>query len=394
MLRLLIAAQLAGGLAQAPIAPDKAVLSGRVVEQGTQTPIAGATVILLEMFQGPPPNPFSYRPKTTTTDEAGRFQFADVTPGRYRITTQKAGFAASMAAGPGGPVELHAGAAVDTGVIGLARGGVIAGRVVDSAGEPVVDARVMAVRRGPPPGTSAPVAAQLTNRVLPVGPGAQTDDRGEFRLHSLAAGEYRIMATPRPDFGFMAPGASAATTTPATTTIPTFFPSTTDFDSAQAVRVVPGQTEEGIAIRMLSAAAFEVSGVVSDEAGQPVADAMVRLIGQDADAAPSPLMGTAPQARTDANGRFTLSGVTAGAYSLLAIAPTVLAQDRPQGASFSGFSSASGDRAVDSRRNMVFTESRNGTTLQYREEAGTRTPLTISDANVTGLQLIVRRTGR
>ena len=96
--------------------------------------------------------------------------------------------------------------------VALQRGGVIAGRVVDEAGDPLVEVRVMATQR---PAACPGAGVMPADLLLSVGPGDQTNDLGEFRLYSLAGGEYYVQAMPRPDFG----GALAPR---ATTILPTF----------------------------------------------------------------------------------------------------------------------------------------------------------------------------
>src|SRR5436309_4055705 len=109
---LLVARALAGALVQAS-ATNGAIVSGRVLELGTQAPVAGAQVVLATQLQGPPPGPFSYRPKTTTTDADGRFVFLDIEPGRYRLNAQKAGFAAPVNGGNLPSLELKSGDRID-----------------------------------------------------------------------------------------------------------------------------------------------------------------------------------------------------------------------------------------------------------------------------------------
>ena len=77
----------------------------------------------------------------------------------------------------------------------LQKGGVIAGRVLDVNGEPMADARVMALRRI----DSNPAArGGVAPRLMPApGQGQQTNDIGEFRVSGLAPGEYFIAASPR-----------------------------------------------------------------------------------------------------------------------------------------------------------------------------------------------------
>jgi protocatechuate 3,4-dioxygenase beta subunit len=66
-------------------------VSGRVLEEGSQTPIAGAEVMLVPIRPSPVSAPPFDRPPSTITDRDGRYAFEDVEPGRYRITVQKAG---------------------------------------------------------------------------------------------------------------------------------------------------------------------------------------------------------------------------------------------------------------------------------------------------------------
>jgi hypothetical protein len=40
---------------------------------------------------------------------------------------------------------------------------------------------------------------------------------------------------------------------------------------------------------------------------------------------------------------------------------------------------------------MVTTETRDGSTIQVRDDAGTRVPVTLDGDHVTGLQIVVRR---
>ena len=184
---LLIALILAAFI-QSPSTPDRATLTGQVLEDGTGAPVAGAQVNAVKIpierpvagTMGVPVRPF-----TTTTDREGRFQVANLEPGRYRIMVQKAGFAMPL---DGGLPPIDLGAGERRGIdIALQRGAVIVGRVLDEAGEPLPDVRVVAMRKmamGPPG------AKTYQEGLRPAGPGAQSNDLGEFRLFSLPPGEY------------------------------------------------------------------------------------------------------------------------------------------------------------------------------------------------------------
>jgi protocatechuate 3,4-dioxygenase beta subunit len=139
----------------------------------------------------------------------------------------------------------------------------------------------------------------------------QTNDLGEFRIAGLAPGEYVIAAVPRGGFGGPgiappSPGAGARTTA-----VTTFYPGTTDQAGAQAVTVTAGAEVDNIFFTVQSAPAFRVSGIVVDEAGAPVPDAMVTLTN---DPRRGPFFGSVGSGRSDASGRFAIEEVPAGSY--------------------------------------------------------------------------------
>ena len=265
---LLIAFGLVGALIQSPAAAQSAAVSGQVVEEGSKAPVPGAQVVLFPVPSGPGPGRF-HQPPTSITDQDGRYRFDSLEPGRYGISVRKAGFASQNAARFRG-VELAAGERRDDVDITLQKGAVIVGRVLDEAGHPVLDAHVMALQK-PPADSSTEMARHA---LIPGGSSATTNDLGEFRLFSLAPGEYYVQATSRPEFGEWA-GARG------TTFVPTYFPATSDALAAHPVVVAAGQTSADVVIRMIQVPAFQVSGVVLDQRGQPVADAIVRLVVDD-----------------------------------------------------------------------------------------------------------------
>ena len=84
---------------------------------------------------------------------------------------------------PNGPfqtIDLADGERIGDAVIRLWKGGAITGRVLDEAGEPLVDVAVAAVRRSG------------DGRLL-TGPTARTDDRGVYRLATLTPGSYLVV---------------------------------------------------------------------------------------------------------------------------------------------------------------------------------------------------------
>jgi protocatechuate 3,4-dioxygenase beta subunit len=387
---LLIACGLAGVLMQSPAAAPAAAVSGRVVEEGSRAPIAGAQVTLFPMRQDAVALPFGGRPQTATTDQDGRYTFQNIAAGRYGISVQKAGYALQL--NPGlADIDLQAGERREAADVSLQRGAVIVGRVLDEVGEPVVNARVMAMRKPP---VSPEFAAARGDVLIPAAGGGETNDLGEFRLFGLPPGEYFVHAMPQRLFDGT-PGPLG------TMMLPTYFPGTADPIAAQPVAVGAGQTSGDIVVRMLNTPAFQVSGIVLDEAGRPVENAAVRLEPSESTARSSFMMASWDQARTDASGKFTINNMTNGVYTLLAIRPVVISgpsknRGVPGAAGaggFMSFGSTGGENG--SIGGAVLTEtSQGGTTIQYRDDTATRVPIRIQDANVGGLEVVVRPPAR
>ncbi len=175
-----------------------AVLAGQVVEAGTTTPVAGVTVTL----GGTPsvaesPVVFSFTqaaiaggPRSVLTNAQGHFAFFGIAAGTYSLQATKSGYIPGgfgkrranglpqtiRVAGSGGLADL---------AIPLFKYATISGTLVDEAGEPVVDARLRAMRRTFENG-------RLQYHVAASGMQAATDDRGQFRFTTLIPGDYLI----------------------------------------------------------------------------------------------------------------------------------------------------------------------------------------------------------
>jgi hypothetical protein len=279
-------------------------LSGRVLVRGENTPVPDARVVVVRIRRGPQPLPPNgvppAPPPQTVTGPDGSYTFDRLEPGEYGVNVQKTGFAV----GPGTPtratVVVTAGQTVQAPDVFVDRAGAIAGRILDASGEPLADARVVALApRSPQPTASArgPSGPPL---LLPLGQSASTNDLGEFRIFGLLPGEYVVAASPQ-----HRPFETGSTPTTLATT---YFPGVTTEGSAQRVAVAAGQTTSGIEIRMAGALAFVVSGIVVTADGQPVEGASVWLNG------PTPGVGGPYLSRTDARGRFQIGSVAPGAY--------------------------------------------------------------------------------
>src|SRR5215472_13696135 len=159
-----------------------AVLRGRIVAGDTGSPVRRAQV----RISGP-----DIGSKTALTDNQGRYEFKDLPAGRFNVSASKSGyvtmqFGQSRPFEPGRPIDLVDAQVLEKADVSLPRGSVLAGRVVDEAGEPVAEADVNAMRM------------QFQNgrrRLVPSGRNATTNDLGQFRIYGLPPGEYYVSAS-------------------------------------------------------------------------------------------------------------------------------------------------------------------------------------------------------
>jgi hypothetical protein len=151
-----------------------------------------------------------------------------------------------------------------------------------------------------------------------------------------------------------------------------------------------------VVIRILSGAAFEISGVVVDDGGNPVSGAMVSVT---SDPSRGSVLFGGPgmnQSRTDTHGRFVIAGIPDGEYILNAAAPLVMSNGASSGGTggvggFTAWSTSGVIGPSGPAGGSIVTEMRNGTTIQFRTDPATAQHLTVNGANVTGVQLVARR---
>src|SRR5215471_19359583 len=120
--------------------PGAATISGSVTLKGE--PARGVTV----MLQGQQSEALS--PLRSRTDENGRFQFAGVAAGRYSIYAITPGYTSpddDLYGRRGRALNVAEGEKVENIDLEIKRGGVIAGRITDSQGRPVIEESVTLV---------------------------------------------------------------------------------------------------------------------------------------------------------------------------------------------------------------------------------------------------------
>ena len=236
-----------------------AVIRGRVVAGDNGQALRKAQVRLAgaELREG----------RLANTDAEGRYEFKDLPAGRYTLTASKGSYAALQhgqlrAFEAGRPVDVRDGQTLDRIDFALPRGGVIAGRVLDKFGDPVMDVQVSAMRYQYVGGRK---------RLAPAGRVVTTNDIGEFRVFGPSPGQYYVSATLRDSMiTVLASGMPPDATATGGGYAPTYYPNTTRIVEAQHVTVGLGQTMNDMFIALSPTRTARISGNVVDSQGKVV----------------------------------------------------------------------------------------------------------------------------
>ena len=278
-----------------PVPTGTARIRGRIVQAGTTTPIRRAQVTLTgEQALN----------RIVTTDGDGRYEISDLPAGRFTLTAAKGGYLATPYGQrrpfePGRPVVLSAGQLLNQVDVGLPRGGVIIGRVMDRSGEPAIGADVSVERY-----QYAPDGQRRLTRV-PL-PAIVADDRGAFRAFGLAPGEYVVSANlrQRPQF----PGTQAVGA-PVVGNLQTYFPGTPNSAEAEPVLLAPGE-EASVQFSLVSGRLANVSGTIRDSSGRPGTGATLNLT----TTSPSGAASGRGVGSAGADGSFSIASVPPGEH--------------------------------------------------------------------------------
>lgn len=271
------------------------VVRGRVVALDTGLPLRRARVMLFAGTQ----------PRVTMTDADGAFTFTQVPAGRIDVRGSKARYVdtplgARRAGGPGRPIELADGQAMEGLVLALPPAGVITGRIVDDGGDVVTGVSVMPMRFRTINGER-----QLT----PTGQARSSDDTGTFRLYGLPPGKYYLSARAEESrFG-------GDVDPDATGFAPTFYPGTAVAAEAQAIEVVAG-AEVVADLQLVTTRMTTITGVVVDAAGTPASGGHLMVAAAGGNSGRFMWGGGGGGIKPD--GTFTLSGIAPGDYTLIA----------------------------------------------------------------------------
>ena len=315
--------------------PPDGSLEGFVVRLGIADPIVRAEVVLAG--EGNPAVTLR-----ATTDAGGRYRFDSVPPGTYRLNVTRDGFvrAAFGQRGPtsqGTTITLGQGQNLTDVIIAMTPTGAIAGRVYDQYGDPVVRARVQAMR----------YVFKEGQRTLAVVETAQTNDLGEYRLFWMQPGQYVVSAVPTRDLGLkqvtIGTGTAGAATaiqmvrgvtaeggyrlsgnnlgalsaSPASeeTYVPVYYPGSPDPAAAAPIDLRPGADYTGVDMMVVETRTVSIRGRVINGVTSRMSGISVRLI-------PRGSIAGGPQnqrtARVSETGEFEIPGIAPGTYDLIA----------------------------------------------------------------------------
>jgi hypothetical protein len=363
-----------------------AFLAGQVVDASSGRGIAGASIALVGARQVPAGGgPIAGRPMGAVTDSQGRFYFAGLAAGTYLTQAQMPGY--TVASGTQTFEVADGERKADLKVL-LRKLGGVSGTVRDDTGAPVVGVEVLALRRTTQSGRPATLQAFSRNR---------TNDRGEYRITGLPAGEFLICACSREPLPFdstllttlaarpldllslagraATAGADAVAIEGGLRTIPpTFHPNTTLVSRATRV-VVGGAQLADIDIEATAVRGARVSGRIVGAPGS-VHATFLRLIA----------MGDAPEASSitsivpmlvQPDGRFDFANVPPGQYQLSVTFRPGMTGGGPTGAALA-FIGARGNV-------MAPTPPRSGGPGTVADSLWASDLISVGDEDVTGL---------
>jgi hypothetical protein len=276
--------------ARTPQGRGTASIAGSVMAEAGGAPLARARVIIRSAAMA--------APRVVLTDSSGAFRFESLPAGDYEIHVARTGYVLPHGIDRS-PLRVEARLAdgeARTGiVIPLARAGTIPGRLMDEDGAPLGGAEVQARSLRTASGQALTVTASAT-----------TDDRGDFRLAGLPAGQYFVVAI---DPAFKGAGDPAG----AVRYAPTFYPDALSHGDAQPISVVAGGEAPRVEFRIRIARPARVSGTIASLDRRPLRSGSVVMIPRD-----GPATASIPAADVDLlpDGRFSIRNVPPGDYQL------------------------------------------------------------------------------
>ncbi|MGA9039769.1 MAG: carboxypeptidase-like regulatory domain-containing protein [Terriglobales bacterium] len=279
-------------------------IAGTAVNAISGAPLAQTRVTIYDVK-----NPNAMR--STVTSEDGRFEFGQLSAGKYSLQGARRGFiAAAYDQHEQYSTAIVTGVGIDTENLALKLNpaAVLSGRVVDESGDPVRKAAVALYREDHTLGVS---------RVVQIN-GTQTDDLGAYEFARLSPGNYFVSATAKPWYAVHPPSSGASDPpSEAAHSLDVAYPTTYYPDATDADEAVPIPLKGGdrlpVEIRLSPVAALHLRFHVSENGDQGFAMPMLQRRAFDSQQnAPSDGM------QMISPGVYELVGVPAGRYSVRA----------------------------------------------------------------------------
>ena len=290
--------------------PPPCVVSGRVVTAADGTPVASSRVALVPEHQRRESQVYA-----AISDGSGRFTISEVPAGRYRFLATHTGYVdqhyQSSGDDTGAILALQAGQELKDVLFRLTLAAVLTGRVNDEDGEPMALVEVVALRRPTDEETEdRDDSPSRRPELLPAG-NAQTDDRGQYRIFGLKAGEYYIKAVDEYEpMGHVIFGSEwEVRQALGTQYAPVYYPGVTQIGQAESLVVRPGE-EAQVDLVLRRIKTVQISGRVIGADGKPATDVSIWLEEVAGD------YGFVQGNETDSKGEFKLKGVAPGSYVL------------------------------------------------------------------------------
>lgn len=272
--------------------PATGSIKGSVVADDGR-PVTNA-MLMAQAVNGTP----SARP--AQVDSEGKFSFDELPSAAYVVFAIAPGYI-DEATTTGDPNDWPRHLIGSQLKIKMIKGGVITGKVTNSQGEPIVGVPVRALSLDNPFSTPSDFIGSG---------GAESDDRGIYRIYGLRPGSYIVSAGGPDQFGFA--GASGFDSD-----VPTYHPSATR-DTAIPVVVRSGDETAGIDIKYLGTDGHRVSGFVvgGTNVGASAANGAVVIFLSHAGT--QSVLSMAFASPLDQRRAFGFNGVADGEYDLFA----------------------------------------------------------------------------
>lgn len=288
-----------------PSAVGSGVISGVVTTGETARPVPLRRAIVSLTGTG------IIGPRKVATDDQGRFAIDGLPAGRFTLTAEKAGYLTTYVGSrrpgrpPSTPLVLTDGQRMTDLSIHVVPGAAIEGTLRDEQGRPIAAAQVSAWSQVVVDGQTQFVAATgRASRVL-------TDDRGSFRIWGLLPGTYVVEATG--SSGTLSgaeyltdDGASVRTVTRAVV----YAPGVSRAQDATPITLAPGEERAGVDIVNPLSASSRLTLIVTSDTGRPLPNVSIGI----ASLATRRVSFSPGIVRPDAEGRFTLPGLSQGRY--------------------------------------------------------------------------------